>query len=194
MPIIALTADAIPESCARYLEAGCDAVVTKPIEWHVLAREMKNQIARVQHLPLDADLEHALAAEKIGADGGSLPIFERQRIDGLSDGLGPALMGNLLARCLASMEQYLSEVLQSAAEGDFPAVRSSAHDLKSVCAQFGAVRASEIARIMEAELPDLEAFKAAIPALKDSVENAAAQIQQIQDELAAGKHSGRSAA
>ncbi len=73
-------------------------------------------------------------------------------------------------------------------------MRRSAHDLKSVCAQFGAIRASEIARTMEAELPDLEAVKAVMPALKDSVENAATAIQQVQDELAAGNRSGRSAA
>jgi len=197
VPIIALTADAIPESRARYLEAGCDAVVTKPIEWHVLAREMKVLIARAQHLPLETEPEFmtAAAAEKDRPDAAALPVFDRQRIDGLSDGLGPVLMGNLLARCLASMEQYLSNTLRNAEEGDFIAVQRSAHDLKSVCAQFGAIRASELARIIEAELPDLEAVKAALPELTSSVEGAAASIQGIQDEMgASGSRSGRSAA
>ena len=125
----------------------------------------------------------------------SLPIFDRQRIDGLSEGLGAALMSNLLTRCLASMEQYLSDIGRGADEGDFMKVRRAAHDLKSVCAQFGAIRASEIARAIEEELPDLEAVKNILPELKDCVGQAAARIQDIQSQMSAsGTRPGQTAA
>lgn len=194
VPIIALTADAIPESRARYLEAGCDAVVTKPIEWLVLAREIKRLLERPHNGRIAAE-PAAMSAENENPASGSLPVFVPQRIDGLSEGLGPALMSNLLARCLAAMEQYLGDVMHSAAAGDFAQVRRSAHDLKSVCAQFGALRAGEIARMIEDDLPDLEAVKTALADLKVSVESAATEIQRIQSGMSAsGARSGRSAA
>ncbi len=194
VPIIAVTADAIPESRSRYLEAGCDAVVTKPIEWHVLAREIKVLLERRLGGTIAAEPAEMSAENHNSADG-NLPVFDPQRIDGLSEGLGPALMRNLLGRCLASMEQYLGDVMHSAAAGDFAQVRRSAHDLKSVCAQFGALRASEIAGMIEADLPDLEAVKTALADLKASVDSATTAIQRIQGQMSgSGARAGRSAA
>jgi signal transduction histidine kinase/HPt (histidine-containing phosphotransfer) domain-containing protein/ActR/RegA family two-component response regulator len=193
IPIIALTADAIPENRVRYLEAGCDAVVTKPIEWNVLAREIKALI--------DDEPSSHMAEDAAGYDPDDrerpvevdVPIFDRQRIDGLSEGLGPALMGNLLARCLTSMRQYLGDVQASADEGDLANVRRAAHDLKSVCAQFGAIRASEVARAIEIETPDVEAVKGLLGELTDCVDQAATHIQDIQTHMAAAA-SGKTAA
>jgi len=41
VPIIAVTADAIVENHDRYMAAGCNAVVTKPISWAHLAEEIR---------------------------------------------------------------------------------------------------------------------------------------------------------
>ena len=196
IPIIALTADAIPESRARYLEAGCDAIVTKPIEWGHLAREIKRLIDR----PLQDDLGAGeIPSAVVGAESAGSPVFDRQRIDGLGEGLGPVLLNGLLARCLESLEQYLADVVTHADGGDFTNLRRSAHDLKSTCAQFGAVRASEIARAIEVELTDADAVKAVLDELKRSVASAAQAIRAVQHELAnegqSGEgQSGRSAA
>ncbi len=191
IPIIALTADAIPENRMRYLEAGCDSVVTKPIEWDYLAREIKRLIER----PLPADNDSTeLPAASASLDGGASPVFDRQRIDGLGEGLGPVLLNGLLARCVESFDQYLAEVMKHAGDGDFSKTRRAAHDLKSVCAQFGAVRASEIARAIEIELADADAVKAVLGDLSRCVGDAAAAIRAIQGELAAVDQSGRSAA
>ena len=195
LPIIALTADAIPENRIRYLDAGCDAVVTKPIEWSVLAREIKVLIDRAAGAPMREATPPPAGYDRESPVEVNLPIFDRQRIDGLSEGLGPALMSNLLARCLASMEQYLLDVRVGADEGDFAKVRRAAHDLKSVCAQFGAIRASEIARAIEIDMPDLEAVKSVVGELKDCVEQAVTHIQDIQNQMSTpGPRSGKSAA
>ena len=189
IPIIALTADAIPESRKRYLAAGCDAVVTKPIEWNVLAREMKLLVAGSGPSAVEA------ADDTANAHDAPPPIFDRQRIDGLSEGLGPALMAGLLARCLGSFQQYLGEVVSHVDEGDLAKVRRSAHDLKSACAQFGALKAGELARMIEAEMPDLETIKAALPELEKNLTAAAGEIQLIHAEMAdAGPRAGRTAA
>ena len=57
------------------------------------------------------------------------------------------------------------------------------------------MRASEIARSIEADLPDMEAMKAVIPDLKENVENSISAIQNIQNELATlESRGGRTAA
>jgi len=194
VPIIALTADAILENRARYLEAGCDVVVTKPIEWQVLAREIKTLIDR-KAPGYVAETALSRADNKESPVEVSLPIFDRQRIDGLSEGLGAALMVNLLTRCLASMNQYMEAMRIAADEGDFAKLRRHAHDLKSVCAQFGAIRASEIARAIEVDMPDLEAAKSILDELRDCVARAMADIEEIRSQMATGgPRPGKSAA
>ena len=45
VPIIAVTADAIAENHRRYIAAGCNAVVTKPISWPHLAEEIRAAVS-----------------------------------------------------------------------------------------------------------------------------------------------------
>ena len=175
MPIIALTTDALPENRARYLVSSCDAVVTKPIEWSALAREIKAVIAH--------DVAAQAAPIPAPQPAGPAPMFDRARIDGLADGLGPALLGNLLAHCVAGFEQYIGDVTQHVSAGDMVRARRAAHDLKSICAQFGALRASEIARSIETELADAEAVRGVLPELRAALDQGAAAIRRIQDDL-----------
>jgi DNA-binding response OmpR family regulator len=49
MPIIALTADVIPEHVRAFLEAGADAVVAKPVDWNALDATMRDVVARGAH-------------------------------------------------------------------------------------------------------------------------------------------------
>ena len=46
IPIIALTADVMPEHTTRYREAGVDGVVPKPIDWDTLSGELAKLIRR----------------------------------------------------------------------------------------------------------------------------------------------------
>lgn len=104
-------------------------------------------------------------------------------------------MAGLLARCVGSFQQYFGEVVTHADAGDLAKVRRAAHDLKSVCAQFGALKAGELARMVEAEMPDLKTIRAALPELKENIDAAAAEIERIHAEMVeAGTRPWRSAA
>jgi CheY-like chemotaxis protein len=48
IPIIALTADLVPEHHSAYLEAGANVVLAKPIEWLELARELNRLCGDVE--------------------------------------------------------------------------------------------------------------------------------------------------
>ena len=99
-PIIAFTADAIPENRARYLGSDCDAVVTKPIEWDVLAGEMRALVdgtGRASYPAPQPAPPIQLREESSPIDFGP-PIFDSRKIDSLRDGLSPASMQSLLTR------------------------------------------------------------------------------------------------
>ncbi len=184
-PIIAFTADAIPENRARYMAAGCNSVVTKPIEWDVLASEMRALADGTANLPFQlmpmASQIHL--KEEPGAIDFGPPIFDSRKIDSLRDGLSPASMQSLLTSCVSAMDRYLADIREHTQTGDHYKVKRAAHDLKSICAQFGAARASEIARMIEVELPTLDAVKGVVAELEDSVTRASARVQEIQIQL-----------
>jgi len=193
-PIIAFTADAIPENRAGYIAAGCDAVVTKPIEWDVLAKEIKYAMERVRD---PQDLLAPLAGEYSDEQSGgydegerppaatdTLPVLDRSAIDSLQQGVGPVIMRDLLSQCLESMDQYMADIRSSASQGQFEKARRAAHDLKSVCTQFGALKAGELARRVELALGDMDGSHPLIGDLAESVSLAAADIRERQAEFA----------
>ena len=182
-PIIAFTADAIPENRNRYLGSGCDAVVTKPIEWDVLASEIRVLIDGTVSYQLAPPAPPNLLREETSPIDFGPPIFDSRKIDSLRDGLSPASMQSLLTSCITAMDRYMADIRQHTQAGDHPKVRRAAHDLKSICAQFGAARASEIARMIEVDLPTLDAVKGVVAELEDSVSRASAKVQEIQVQL-----------
>jgi HPt (histidine-containing phosphotransfer) domain-containing protein len=107
------------------------------------------------------------------------PIFDPARIDVLRHDLGSETMRELLTQCVAAMDQHLADLRRSAAQGDRAATKRVAHDLKGVCAQFGAARASELARKIELELEDPAAVAALLPDLADSITAAGTKIRDI---------------
>ena len=92
-----------------------------------------------------------------------------------------------MAHCLAAFEQYFGDVTQNVEADDIVKARRSAHDLKSTCAQFGALQAAEIARSIETELADAEAVRAVLPDLRAALDQGAAGIRRIQEELPADR-------
>jgi len=184
-PIIALTADAILENRKLFLDAGCDAVVTKPIEWDVLAQTIESLIGpRLPRSAVPVPSPSIKIAEKVLATAAHisadhLPLFDPAKIDELRLDLGAATTRDLLTKCMASMEQHLADIKHSTATGDSLKAKRAAHDLKGVCAQFGAARASEIARRIEVELEDTRAIERVMAELTDCVSHADARIAEI---------------
>jgi HPt (histidine-containing phosphotransfer) domain-containing protein len=113
------------------------------------------------------------------ANGNEFPIFDGAQIEMLRRDLGAATMRDLLAQCVATMDAQLSEIRRSTSAGDHVTAKRIAHDLKGVCAQFGATRASEIAKRIELEMDDAAAIATLMPALADSITGAGAKIREM---------------
>ncbi|MGK5682852.1 PAS domain S-box protein [Actinoplanes sp. URMC 104] len=160
VPIIALTASALPEDRARCLAAGMDEHLAKPL--------------------VPADVAAALARWATPA----VVTQIRERLDQLR-GPDPAESAPVLQRLLRSMVDripgHVERVSQALALDDAPALRDEAHQLKGIMANIGARDAADACGRLEddARRADLDAAVEALAALRpelDAVREAADAI------------------
>jgi PAS domain S-box-containing protein len=117
VPIIAMTAGALPEDRERCLTAGMDDHIAKPL--------MPAGVAK--------------ALERWARRGVREQIQERlDLLRGAGAALGPAELGGLLSRLSAHAPGHVEEIVQAVATDDAERLREEAHQLKGVAANLGA--------------------------------------------------------
>jgi CheY-like chemotaxis protein len=143
MPIIALTADVIAESTVRYIDAGADIVVGKPIDWTVLTDEM------IRLTGGRAPEESSSRSQAMKATSGSSDAFNEVMLDEIAGMLGVNGLKKLLAKFSANIESYRDKMLVAHDQGDSKALTDAAHALRGVAAQFGADHLTSLAQRVE---------------------------------------------
>lgn len=134
VPIIALTAHALPEDRRRCLACGMDEYLSKPVRLEELARMVESIMAAreesaMQPTPEREPLDRARLDEVSGGD----VEFERE----------------LLGEFLNGAPKLLAEAAASAGGEDLPRGLRAAHTLKGSAASVGAMPLSEAAREVE---------------------------------------------
>lgn len=123
--IIALTADVIPSTRKRCLEAGMDAVLTKPVEVEQLRSTL---------LP-------GVAPERGSRAAGAILNRERfETVSGLSRKTGSESLRGLVDPFIAQCDASLDRLNESFAQGDLEGVARLAHKLAGTAATLGAER------------------------------------------------------
>jgi CheY-like chemotaxis protein len=174
VPIIALTADAIPEHRPGFFAAGVNAVVVKPVVWRELGEQIDSLVggagvaAGMSRTPSRAEL--AEIADSV-AGGQPVPaadpILNEAILDELSATLGVAAVTNMLPTFVTNMVDYRDRLARAVASGDLEEVKRAAHAMKGLAAQFGAPQVSAIARRIEQEatsIPDVAGVLGALGA------------------------------
>lgn len=167
-PVIALTADAIRTHRQRYLDAGANVVVTKPVNWS----ELFTEVARLT----GADLSYGAVAEassdspdaEYSADEED-DLLDPTMIEVLVDALDEETMATMLVNFKNNMQKYAAELEQLAVESDLEQSKRTAHALKGLTAQFGAIRVSNMAKTIEESVQSVAELESILPGLRQSV-------------------------
>jgi PAS domain S-box-containing protein len=156
IPIIALTAHALPEDRTLFLASGMNEVLTKPID--------QDRIAKVLHkTTVPAPRKRANKMQKQPAE----PHILNNMLDELITGLGPQKVKDLLARFSVEGDANIARIGALFDAADFPAAQNSIHSFAGSCATFGAQAMHQLLAGMEGDLKQnrAENARAALPRL-----------------------------
>jgi PAS domain S-box-containing protein len=175
LPIVAVSADALSGRQASALEAGCDAYVTKPIDFDELLGVMTRLLPEVgaAHLGRRASDRPGVSEAApppaltpppaptpipLSVDVSSLPM---QRVPGIDIGLAiKAHNGNvrLMIKLMGDFGRYYGDagarMRRMVADGQREEAERLAHNLHGVAGSFGAQRLREASKTLELALED----------------------------------------
>jgi signal transduction histidine kinase/DNA-binding NarL/FixJ family response regulator/HPt (histidine-containing phosphotransfer) domain-containing protein len=175
IPIIALTADVIRENHAEFVSAGVNSVLTKPVDWVSLTAEINRQLTSSTGSVKKANHQPA----RVGRDAGQESVvLDDLSLTELGDAVGHDVLATMLATFPDSMQKYRDELIKVAKAGNRKGIKSTAHALKGLCAQFGAVHVSRVAARFERPGANLEDICNELPELTKSTEDAARAVKE----------------
>ncbi len=178
IPIIAMTAHAMKGDKERFIAAGMDDYVTKPIRAKEVTAAIERQAARVQ--PMAATPSRS-EPEPPTAHG--LPVSDILDPSGPLDWLGgdvDAFM-ELLGFFLDESKGYLDDLAAAVTTGDANAVDQIAHKTKGAAANMGAMRVQAAAFALEkmGKSGDLTDAADALDTLRAEIDALAAHNQEL---------------
>lgn len=159
-PIIALTAHAIKGSRERYLEAGMDDYVTKPVR----RKELAEAVERVMR--------------KTGRWRAPTPSFDHAQCLAQLEG-DEEMFGKLVTLFVETTPGLVDRLRTGIQAGDAEVVAHTAHKLKGSALQFNAHSACNLTLQMEeaAHRNDLEVARAIFPELRNSLSRLIQELQ-----------------
>lgn len=151
VPIVALTADATPETERDCLEAGMDACLTKPIEVFRLAAALE-QMAQPASLPASSQ-GRLSSSQSLGTNVLPIrqtplhPIFDDQMLDNLRTLGGDDFLSDMVGSFAGDAVLLASNIAGAAQDGDLLMFRSEIHALRSCAANIGALAIQEACKM-----------------------------------------------
>ena len=189
IPVLALTADVLPEHRARFREAGIDGLVPKPIDWEVLAAALERhglhaggdwggKAGRGAKPPPPPPSSPSPAVTLPGID----MTLAMRRTAGQSE-LFWSLLADFVVDCAGEAER----IERAMGAGDLAVARRFAHSLRGAAGNLGAARLAAAAGAVETAIragavagPELETLRAC---LAEVVEGARGRIPPLGDPL-----------
>lgn len=153
LPILAVTANLMPDIFAACRRAGMSGVLGKPIDSARLDRALA--VLSSGEMLWDQDdstLSPAWRSEPVDAptlpeaDAGP-PLLDPQPLDELREALGEEETRRLLSVCRSVLDRYLTDLAQAV---DAPARADAAHKLAGAAGNYGFARLRALARDLEA--------------------------------------------
>ncbi len=150
LPVVALTANALPGDSNRCLNAGMDDYLSKPFTIQKLHGVAAKWIRRDEAPEPGGDL--STPQDPAGAAHDKSSPIDQAVLDGIrvldSNG-AKGLLGKVLSLFLSDSPKLVEEILSAAGKGERESVRRAAHTLKSSSANVGATNLSTLCRKVE---------------------------------------------
>ena len=166
IPIVGLSADALPEHRDGHMAAGLDAYLTKPIDWEQLNAVLIDLATRPQ------DGRVVPMPSRPAAEGGqfsSLPLVDRVKLAELRLALGGEALDGMLQLLPETALRELTAIRSALQAGRPKELKQAAHTLTGLAANFGAPRMAAIARAINDSPADTEKVAALLPLLETTV-------------------------
>lgn len=162
IPVLALTADALPEFRSRYMDSGLTDYLTKPVDWRALEAAMLRHARHARHiqtdliartnepstdppLPAAGNPEHPTAhspempprAAETAFDARTPLAQDEERVQMMREDLGEDVFIEILDIFWAKSEADLLDCQSALAAGDHSALQRSAHSIKGALGGLG---------------------------------------------------------
>jgi PAS domain S-box-containing protein len=164
IPIIALTADMVDENRATYYDAGVNSIIGKPVDWSALDAEMNLLLhEQAQPVPTSGSTTPTVNSAPRTITDVSRPRIDYDSLEAVAELLGTEKFVNLLNTFRDNLLQYRTDLHRNVVDNDLYQVRRTAHSLKGLSLQFGAITVGQMAAAMEADAMGIKEIAAALP-------------------------------
>ncbi len=151
IPIVALTANALVGDREKYLAAGMNEYVRKPID----PKKLHNVLARIANTTTTSIVNNSSPVDNVA----SLPLFDEDRLSSLGSLIGEETLQQILEDSLDEAVSLLRSIHSAIDDNDLSAAKKSAHGLKGIVSNVGAERVSGFASELELEAKTIEQAK-----------------------------------
>ena len=165
IPIVALTADAMKETIPQFLEAGMNAVETKPIQLPKLLKTIETVVtASGGHAANDILAEPPVVISSAVEIGDTAKMIELNKL------LDSDAMDSLIDDAAQSIASSIADIKTGIIDGNNDDVLRFTHTIRGMCASLGAVRLVEEASFIEENIDDLDQIQAFLPNFEATAE------------------------
>ena len=129
VPIIALTADAIPGNRPAYMAAGLSGFLTKPIDWN----ELDAMLMTVR----SGEGSRPAGTACVAAGSSEADPIERDRLILIRSEIGEAAFAEVIVEFVNESDKLVSALESAVEAGDLPGARRLSHGIKGMFLNFG---------------------------------------------------------
>lgn len=132
IPVVAITADVVPERITACLEAGMDEVVTKPVDLKNMAAIIKKAVSgsRLRAMPFGAVADQNPTAATV-------EILEVNVLQQILESLGMEVLDSVSEKLVYTGERTFNDLDRCLAKGDSDGVKEAAHLMKGAALHLG---------------------------------------------------------